>query len=205
MAVRTGNVVPTALLAALVGYTLSVMGLLGHPALADALPDEGSGWVSSATTTDATVVYPGDDSTANSFVAAEVSSAPTVPEAEFLALINQARGAAGLDDLGWDPTVAQAARTHNQDMLQRAYFYYVSPEGVGAIEQLREMGMRMRSWGENLYLDISIASAHAADMNEPPDGGNRSNVLNPAFDVIGIGVDTRSDGRLLMTVVFIAS
>jgi len=54
------------------------------------------------------------------------------------------------------------------------------------------------SWGENVGVASSPDSVERALMNSPP---HRANILNPAYDRVGIGM-VRSRGKLWMVQIF---
>jgi len=106
-------------------------------------------------------------------------------EQEIFNLVNQERAKIGVQPLVWDETRARLARAHSQDMFKRGYFSHYSPEGKDVGDRLAEAGITYEIAGENLALAPSISSAHAGLMNSP---GHKRNILDPAFNKVGIGV-----------------
>lgn len=122
-------------------------------------------------------------------------------EGELYGLINGSRIEAGLNPVSWDSALADVAREHNRDMVERGYFDNDNPEGDGPPERLRRAGFRVTNWAENLSIDSGVTLAHVRDMNVPPGRpSNRANFLNPDFSRIGIAVDQPTERTVLITV-----
>jgi len=106
-------------------------------------------------------------------------------EQEILNLVNQERAKIGVQPLVWDETRTQVGRSHSEDMFKRGYFSHYSPEGKDVGDRLQAAGITYEIAGENLALAPSISSAHTGLMNSP---GHKRNILDPAFNKVGIGV-----------------
>lgn len=106
-------------------------------------------------------------------------------ESDMLRLVNSERISRNLAPLVLDPTLRQLARTHSQDMLARGYFSHVDPDGNTPFDRMRAADIHYEVAGENLAYAPTLAIAHDGLMNSP---GHRSNILNPDFGHIGIGV-----------------
>jgi uncharacterized protein YkwD len=106
-------------------------------------------------------------------------------EKEIFNLVNQERAKIGVQPLVWDETRAQVGRAHSEDMFKRGYFSHYSPEGKDVGDRLQTVGITYEIAGENLALAPSIQSAHTGLMNSP---GHKRNILDPAFNKVGIGV-----------------
>ncbi len=105
-------------------------------------------------------------------------------EQQMLALVNAQRAKAGVKPLIWDDDLAGVARAHSEDMFNRGYFSHYSPEGKDVGDRLNAAGIVYTYAGENLALAPNIQSAHDGLMNSP---GHKRNILDPAFNKIGIG------------------
>ncbi|MCS7068094.1 MAG: CAP domain-containing protein [Meiothermus sp.] len=122
-------------------------------------------------------------------------------ELEVLQRTNQARTEHGLRPLQWDALAHKAALAHAQDMLRRNFFAHQNPDGQGAADRLRAIGVLEVMVGENLasfdgYPDAEIPRrALVGWMNSP---GHRANLLKPEFTHLGVGL--LREGRRVMVV-----
>ncbi len=140
-------------------------------------------------------------------------------EQQVFALINEARQLymprwLGRGPLRWHPTLAQVARQHSADMLQRRYVAHVTPEGVQVAQRLERAGISYLACGENIGVIYGPAShgergvreVHAAFMNQPRRPTNhRGNILNPVWTHVGVGVAYAPEGQLIVTQNFVAT
>lgn len=130
-----------------------------------------------------------------------VSASPDIPsdESEFeaeqqlLALANQARREAGVPPLKLDTGLSQAARAHAQTMLQAHQISHQFAGEAALPERLASSSrLLLDQEGENVALDLDAQQGHQHLMLSPP---HRANLLNPAYNVVGLGV-VRSGDRL---------
>src|SRR5208283_4780259 len=114
-------------------------------------------------------------------------------EQVLLALANQARAQAGAPPLAFDAGLSQAARAHAEEMLTARQ---LSPQFAGEPSLPQRLGsathLLLDQEGENVALDFDAEKGHQHLMLSPP---HRANLLNPAYNVIGLGV-VRSGDRL---------
>jgi len=113
---------------------------------------------------------------------------------------NARRAQAGLGPLDSDPELSVAARRYSQKMRDMAFFAHDAPDGEGLDLRLpEEARYRYSRLGENLWsgkgaLDWRAAtlSAQATDdwILSP---SHRDNLLEPVYDVAGVGVAVASD------------
>jgi uncharacterized protein YkwD len=114
-------------------------------------------------------------------------------EQQLLALANQSRRQAGAPLLTLDPGLSQAARIHAQVMLEARQLSHqfdgepTLPQRLATATQLQ-----LDLAGENVALDYDAEHGHEHLMLSPP---HRANLLNPAYNVVGLGV-VRSGDRL---------
>jgi uncharacterized protein YkwD len=114
-------------------------------------------------------------------------------EQQLLALANQSRRQAGVAVLTLDPGLSQAARIHAQAMLEARQLSHqfdgepTLPQRLAVATQLQ-----LDQAGENVALDYDAEHGHEHLMLSPP---HRANLLNPAYNVVGLGV-VRSGDRL---------
>jgi len=122
-------------------------------------------------------------------------------ELEVLQRTNQVRQERGLRPLQWDALAYKAALGHAQDMQERNFFAHQNPDGLGAAERMRAVGVLEVMVGENLasfegYPDPEIPQrALVGWMNSP---GHRANLLRPEFTHLGVALVRQ--GRRVMVV-----
>lgn len=109
-----------------------------------------------------------------------------IVESTLIELTNQQRQSSGLPALKENLQLKQAALLKAQDMLERDYFSHYSPEGISPWYWLRISDYRYKIAGENLAIGFSDSEqVHQAWLVSP---SHRTNLLNPNFQEIGIGV-----------------
>ena len=117
------------------------------------------------------------------------------PEAEhqLLDLANQARAQAGGPPLKLDPGLNHAARAHAETMFAARQLSHQF-DGEPSLPQRLAAATRTQldQEGENVALDFDAENGHKHLMLSPP---HRANLLNPAYNVVGLGV-VRSGDRL---------
>ena len=129
-----------------------------------------------------------------------VAKAPDIPfdddlqtEQQLLVLANQSRQQTGAPPLTMDAGLSQAARIHAQAMLEARRLSHQFdgepslPQRLAATTQLQ-----LEQEAENVALDYDAERGHQHLMLSPP---HRANLLNPSYNVVGLGV-VRSGDRL---------
>lgn len=106
-------------------------------------------------------------------------------------LLNRARALRGLRPLRGNGRLGAAAGAHARDMVARAFFDHVSPEGSTPESRVRNAGYGGRSMtaAETICWGAGTESTPAAIVRSwlgSPD--HRDIVLSPGFREIGIGV-----------------
>ena len=104
---------------------------------------------------------------------------------QVFALANQARAAAGVPRLEWDPALAQAALAHCRRMAKEgpiSHQYSGEPDVAG---RASEAGAHFSVIEENVAIGPSAAGLHDEWMHSP---GHRQNLLSPQVDHVGIAV-----------------
>lgn len=129
------------------------------------------------------------------------AKAPDIPfgdyefqaEQDLLQLANQARQQAGIGPLTLDSGLSQAARVHALAMLDARQLSHQFA-GEAALPQRLALTTKLQldQAGENVALDYDAEHGHEHLMLSPP---HRANLLNPAYNVVGLGV-VRSGERL---------
>jgi uncharacterized protein YkwD len=127
------------------------------------------------------------------------ASSPDIPFNDFdseaeqvlLQLANQARAEAGAPRLTLDAGLSRAARVHAEAMLTARQLSHQF-EGEPSLPQRlgNATNTTLDQEGENVALDYDAASGHQHLMLSPP---HRANLLNPAYNVIGMGVVRSGD------------
>jgi uncharacterized protein YkwD len=114
-------------------------------------------------------------------------------EQQLLDLANHSRSQAGAPKLTLDAGLSQAARAHAEAMVAARQ---LSHQFQGEPSLPQRLGIatttNLDQEGENVALDYSADGGHKHLMLSPP---HRANLLNPAYNVIGLGV-VRSGDRL---------
>lgn len=130
------------------------------------------------------------------------------PESQMLYLTNQDRTAqqnweetqGRAHPLQWDDRLAAAARAHSEDMARAGYLSHEGSDGSVPAQRVSYMGIQWLSTGENVARARDAAEAEALFMDEPRFQQNhRSNILNPNYTIVGIGVARDSEGTLYIT------
>jgi len=129
------------------------------------------------------------------------AKAPDIPfhdyefqtEQQLLALANRSRKQAGAPPLTFDAGLSQAARTHALAMLEaRQLSHQFDGEPSLPVRLASTTQLLLDQEGENVALDYDAEHGHQHLMLSPP---HRANLLNPAYNVVGLGV-VRSGDRL---------
>jgi len=114
-------------------------------------------------------------------------------EQQLVVLANQARHLSGVPPLALDPGLSQAARAHAQAMLNARQLSHKFDNEPSLPQRLASTtDLQLDEEAENVALDYSTEQGHEHLMLSPP---HRANLLNPAYNVIGVGV-VRSGDRL---------
>jgi uncharacterized protein YkwD len=124
-----------------------------------------------------------------------------------LCLHNAERRARGLGALRLNDRLSQAAQAHAADMVRSGYFGHQSRRGITFVSRIRSRGFRGFPLGENIAAgDGDLASPTAIVADWMRSAGHRSNILNPRYKEIGIGVfagfpgeDEASEGGTYVT------
>ena len=107
------------------------------------------------------------------------------PQAALLNLINMERSKAGVKPLNWDAKLAEAALDHAEIMSQEGRLSHQFEGEPDLLHRLTRRAVRLDSASENVVYDVSAEGAHEAFVNSAP---HRTNMLNPAYDGVGIAV-----------------
>jgi hypothetical protein len=117
---------------------------------------------------------------------ATITEASAITSSTVVSLANDARVAGGLSELKQNSLLASAAQSKANDMLARQYFAHNTPTGETPWTFIKASGYSYVTAGENLAIDFTEAeSVQTAWMNSP---GHKANIMNKAFQEIGIGI-----------------
>jgi uncharacterized protein YkwD len=138
-------------------------------------------------------------------------AAPGSPAAQVLALINQARSAAGLAPLTVTAGLDRSASGHNQVMASGCGLSHQCPGEPDPGARETAAGVLWSTSGENIgeggpVADTTAGIAQMAvgltqDMlnEQPPDDGHRLNILSSSFTHIGTAVYRSPSGTVWLT------
>jgi uncharacterized protein YkwD len=118
------------------------------------------------------------------------TSPPAPPPAsateQVVALVNQARAAAGCGPVSVNGALTAAAQAHSDDMGVNDYFSHTSQDGRTFDQRIRAAGYSGGYVGENIARGQRSAQAvHDAWMAS---SGHRRNILDCGFTAIGVGL-----------------
>jgi uncharacterized protein YkwD len=128
-----------------------------------------------------------------------------------LALINQARSAAGLPALTITSGLQASSSAHNLRMAGGCGLSHQCPGEPAIGDRETAAGVHWTAAGENIGDGGPVASTSAAIAQmataltqsmldeKPPDDGHRKNILSAAFTHIGIAVHRDSSGTVWLT------
>lgn len=120
-------------------------------------------------------------------------------EQQMLELINEERTSRGLDPVALELRLNESSEDHSQWMLEEDAFSHTGEGGSSAGDRMRDADFAFEgnwTWGENIAyqsergepgLADDVENLHTALMNSP---GHRANILNPDYEVVGLGIET---------------
>lgn len=116
----------------------------------------------------------------------------TAQENEVARLVNVQRANAGLQSLTLNWQLSRCARYKSADMANKGYFDHNSPTYGSPFTMMQNFGLRFSAAGENIaYGQRTPAEVMNDWMNSP---GHRSNIMNPTYTQIGVGLAKNSSG-----------
>lgn len=122
-------------------------------------------------------------------------------ENEVIRLVNAQRAKAGRAALTGNNEISDVARMKSEDFIKNNYFSHNSPTYGSPFDMLRSFGISFNAAGENIASgQRSAAETMQFWMNS---SGHRDNILNSAYDQIGVGVARDSNGNLYWTQMFV--
>jgi len=106
-------------------------------------------------------------------------------EQRIFELANQARKDAGVEPVAWNEQAAQAARVHAKLMAGKQVLSHQFSGEAALRDRMGAVGLRFDAAAENVADAGSADEAHDALMHSPP---HRTNLLNPNYNSLGVGV-----------------
>ena len=121
------------------------------------------------------------------------NSGESAVEQQLLELANRSRREAGAPPLTLDTGLSRAARIHALAMLEAHKLSHQFDDEATLPQRLAaSTSLQLDQEGENVALDYDAEHGHEHLMLSPP---HRANLLNPAYNVVGLGV-VRGGDRL---------
>jgi uncharacterized protein YkwD len=113
------------------------------------------------------------------------------PVGAVVAATNAERKDAGCDPVTLDSRLSAAAQAHAADMAANDYFSHTDQDGADSSDRMHDAGFGGSRTGENIaYGQETAAEVVSTWMGS---SGHRHNILNCAYDRIGVGYDARGD------------
>ena len=109
----------------------------------------------------------------------------TDAEAGIFAALNQSRAEAGVPPLKLDPKLTDAARKHSLLLAKRHVLSHQFPGEPELTERLRAVSLIFTAAAENVGMNTELSDVNDMFFRSP---GHRANMLNAAYDALGIGV-----------------
>ena len=128
---------------------------------------------------------------------ARASASPA--EKQIFDQLNQEREKAGLTALEWNELVAEAARSHCRALAENGRLSHQFSGELPLVERVGSRGVRFTVAAENVAFTEYLEDVHLALMSS---SGHRSNMLNPKYNSVGIGV-IEQDKKIFVTQDFV--
>lgn len=122
---------------------------------------------------------------------------------EVTALVNEERAKAGISPLVLDLKLNKTAQRHSEDMVENNFFNHTNLSGQSPFDRMAEDGISYMAAGENIaYGQRTPEEVMNSWMNSE---GHRNNILNGAYNKIGIGIAVTEYGTIYWTQNFIGN
>lgn len=130
-----------------------------------------------------------------SLATAQQITSTTEMERQIFDWTNQERTKVNAPPLTWDNRLAIAARLHSDEMAKQKNLTHQLPGEAKFTERLSLQGARFSAAAENVGYGDDAETLQSGWMHSP---GHRANLLNPAYNQMGVGI-VRSGDRLWAT------
>ena len=141
-------------------------------------PDEGTAGGTAGTT-------PVEEETPAEDAGSEPADTVAAYEQEVFDLVNQIREENGLEPFVYNETLAETARAHSQDMIDRNFFDHTNPDGKSPFDRMRENGLSYSMAAENIA--VGYPSPEAVVEGWMNSEGHRANILG-GCEELGVGL-----------------
>jgi len=123
---------------------------------------------------------------------------------DVLVLANRERESRGLMVLTDDSLLTGAARYRSDDMVARAYFSHVDPDGMSPFSLLQKLGISFHRAAENICWngEPGRTAAQRAMERWMSSSDHRASLLDARYRKTGIGVSVRPAGGWIFTQLF---
>ena len=141
-------------------------------------PDEGTAGGTAGST-------PVEEETPAEDAGSEPADTVAAYEQEVFDLVNQIREENGLEPFVYNETLAETARAHSQDMIDRDFFDHNNPDGKSPFDRMRDNGLSFSMAAENIAAGQRTPEEVVESwMNSP---GHRANILGDCKE-LGVGL-----------------
>ena len=104
----------------------------------------------------------------------------------FVELMNYHRASVNCPELSWNREVAAVAQGHSQDMVDRAFFSHINPDGASPFDRLTAASISYSRAAENIAWGHPTAEAVLNAWLES--AGHRANIENCQLRQHGVGL-----------------
>lgn len=141
-------------------------------------PDEGTAGGTAGST-------PVEEETPAEDTGSESADTVAAYEQEVFDLVNQIREENGLEPFVYNETLAETARAHSQDMIDRNFFDHTNPDGKSPFDRMRDNGLSYSMAAENIA--VGYPSPEAVVEGWMNSEGHRANILG-GCEELGVGL-----------------
>ena len=141
-------------------------------------PDEGTAGGTAGST-------PVEEETPAEDAGSEPADTVAAYEQEVFDLVNQIREENGLEPFVYNETLAETARAHSQDMIDRNFFDHTNPDGKSPFDRMRDNGLSYSMAAENIA--VGYPSPEAVVEGWMNSEGHRANILG-GCEELGVGL-----------------
>lgn len=105
---------------------------------------------------------------------------------QVLKLVNKERRSAGLSSLQWDDSLAEVAKAHCKDMINRNFFAHDNPDNETPFDRMKQAGISYWTAGENIAAGQWSPETALKEWMESE--SHKKNILNADFTHMGVSV-----------------